>query len=242
MHGRRFPRGLLALALWLGTATAATPDELRIEPVSLTLQPGQSAATLWLGNGGAAPLHAQVRVFAWSQADGGEVLSPTRELAVSPPLVQVPAQGRQLVRVVRIAGDDAPPAEAAYRLIVDQLPGGDPAAHLLRYSIPVFAAPARPPAGPRLSARIEEDVTGRRLLRLENSGDRHARVADLAFVGTGGQVHVVAPNLAGYVLAGSYKHWPLPADAGRPPYGRFQAEVDGAPAVLVPAPELLGGP
>ena len=99
----------------------------------------------------------------------------------------------------------------------------------LRYSIPVFLAPAAAVAGPRLSARIEADGRGQRHLRVDNSGDRHARIANLSFVGTGGREHLLAPNLAGYVLPGRYKHWPMPEDAGEPHYGRFQAEVDGTP-------------
>ena len=99
------------------------------------------------------------------------------------------------------------------------------------------------PAGPQLGARIEEDAAGQPLLRLENSGDRHARVAALRYIGTGGRRHELAPSLAGYVLAGRYKHWPLPEDAGRPPYGRFEAEVNGQAQVLVlvPAADLLSG-
>ena len=76
---------------------------------------------------------------------------------------------------------------------------------------------------------------------LDYAGDRHARVAALRYIGTGGRRHELAPSLAGYVLAGRYKHWPLPEDAGRPPYGRFEAEVNGQAQVLVPAADLLSG-
>lgn len=238
------PLRLLTLALWLAAATPATSGDLRLEPVSLTLRPGEEATTLWLSNTGRQPLQAQVRLFSWTQDGGGEVLVPTRELAVSPPLIEVPPLGRQRVRVVRLTGSTEP-MEMAYRLVVDELPpAGVPASgneSLLRYSIPVFLQPASASAKPQLSARIDEDEAGNRLLRLENSGDRHARIAALAYVGTGGRRHPLAPNLAGYVLAGRYKHWPLPADAGRPPYGRFEADVNGEPVVLVPEADLITG-
>ena len=241
MAAPKHARWGLALALWMGIAAAAPSGDLRIEPVSLTLAPDAGAASLWLSNGRQAPLHAQVRIFAWTQQNGGEVLATTRDLAVSPPLLQVPGQGRQLVRVVRLA-PAGPATETAYRLIVDELPAaGATDGGRLRYSIPVFLAPAAAVAGPRLSARIEADGRGQRHLRVDNSGDRHARIANLSFVGTGGREHLLAPNLAGYVLPGRYKHWPMPEDAGEPPYGRFQAEVDGTPTVLVLAPDLFGG-
>ncbi|KAF1700707.1 fimbrial biogenesis chaperone [Pseudoxanthomonas kaohsiungensis] len=235
---------LFTLAIWLAAATPATSGDLRLEPVSLTLGPGEEATSLWLSNTGRQPLQAQVRLFSWTQDGGGEVLQATRELAVSPPLLEVPPLGRQRVRVVRLAGSTIS-AETAYRLVVDELPPDSPPAaggqaSLLRYSIPVFIQPSAA-AKPRLSARIDEDAAGNRLLRLQNSGDRHARVAALAYIGTGERRHALAPNLAGYVLAGRYKHWPLPADAGRPPYGRFEADVDGEPVVLVPEADLLTG-
>lgn len=238
---------LFALVTWLGIAVPASSGDLRLEPVSLILAPDQAAASLWLSNTGQQPLQAQVRLFAWTQDGGGEVLAPTRELAVSPPLLEVPPLGRQRVRLVRL-GTGAPAAETAYRLVVDELPGDRSTATtattapdaLLRYSIPVFVQPLAPAASSRLSARIEQDVAGGRRLRLDNSGERHARISALYFVGTGGRRHLLAPSLAGYVLPGRYKHWPLPDALGLPPYGRFEADVNGQPQVLVPEPDLLG--
>lgn len=246
------PRGratllAFALAALLGAVIPVHSGELRLEPVSLTLGPDEDSTSLWLSNTGRQPLHAQVRLFSWTQNGGGEVLAPTRELAISPPLLELPPLGRQRVRLVRL-GNSAPEAETAYRLVVDELPPAHPAsvraaagnAPLLRYSIPVFVEPHAPAAGSRLSARIEHDLAGGRRLRLDNSGERHARISALYFVGTGGRRHLLAPNLAGYVLPGRYKHWPLPEAIGLPPYGRFEADVNGEPQVLVPEPDLLG--
>ena len=84
---------LFVLAAWLGIATPAASRDLRLEPVSLALQPGEQATTLWLSNTGQQPLQAQVRLFSWTQEEGGEVLVPTRAVAVSPPLLEVPPLG-----------------------------------------------------------------------------------------------------------------------------------------------------
>jgi fimbrial chaperone protein len=228
-----------AVAAWFGAVAPAWPGELRLEPVSLTLPAGERSTFLWLSNNGEHPLRAQVRLYAWSQEDGGEVLAATDRLAASPALLEVPPRGRQLVRVVRL-GADAPAAEAAYRLIVDELPSATPptatAAPLLRYSIPLFALPAtQASAAARLSARIDRDAEGHGLLRLYNDGGSHARIARLDFVGDGGR-QVLAPGLAGYVLPGGYKEWRLPAATGPVADGRFEAEVDGKAVVLVPGP------
>src|SRR5690606_27632881 len=91
--------------------------------------------------------HAQVRVYRWTQVDGQDVLEATRDLAISPPMLEVASGGEQLVRVVRLG--PAPAAtEASYRVVVDELPvaavdaadGGEGLRFVLRYSIPVFVA------------------------------------------------------------------------------------------------------
>lgn len=226
------------------TGLAATPParsgDLRLEPVPLSLHPGEESTTLWLSNTGERPLLAQVRLFSWVQQDGGEVLGATDSLAVSPPLLQVAPHARQRLRLVRLR-PGAPATETAHRLIVEELSARDASADAgasgrRRYSIPVFTLPATTQAPARLAARIERNAAGEPVLRLRNSGGRHARVAALAFVDAHGKRRLLAPGLAGYVLAGAYKDWPLPADLDVAPPGHFEADVDGQALRLAPGP------
>jgi fimbrial chaperone protein len=233
----------VVIALCLGLAAAVSrAGDLRISPVALSMDEGEDAAAVWLSNIGDRPLWAQARIFLWTQRDGEEVLSPTAELTVSPPSLQVPPQGRQLIRVLRLERFPLS-AEASYRLIVDELPRPDAPADtdppLLRYSTPVFVRPGTAAEdGCLLSARLEHDGNGEPLLRIDNRGDRHARIVELSFVDTAGRRQVLAPNLAGYVLAGRYKYWPLPQPASAFRDGRFQASVNGQAEAPIPAAAL----
>lgn len=224
---------VLMLACLALAPVAGKAESLRIEPVSLTLRSGQDGTWLWLSNSSNRPLRARASLFAWSQADGSEHLQRTGDLVVSPAVIDIPPAGRQRVRVARRTANGPVQAEAAYRLLLEggAGPGADPTG-ALRYSIPVFSQPDGATRA-RLSARIEIEAGGRARLRLDNAGERHARITDLVLVDRSGGLHTIADNLAGYVLAGRHKYWPLPPGMSATALGaRVQAGVDGRATLL----------
>jgi len=228
------PTWILAAALAL--ATPGQGGNLQLQPTSVTLQPGEQEATVWIDNAGPAALDARARVFHWQQVDGEERLAPTPQVAVSPPIISVPPGGRQRLRIVpqSIPRDGR---EHGYRLIVDQLPGA-PGSPAVRYSLPLFA-PATTTGRPQLTARLEPMDGRRARLRIDNHGRRHARLVELSHLDADGRRQVLVPDLAGYVLAGRYKYWTLPGPAGRFDRGRFEALVDGKPVPLPVETSLL---
>lgn len=215
----------IAAALLLVAAHAGAAS-LQVAPTNITVAAGRQAEGLLLGNTGSAPLQAQVRVYRWTQVDGEDVLAPTRDIAISPPMLEVPSGGEQLVRVVRLG--PAPAAtEASYRVVVDELPvaadSGEGLRFVLRYSIPVFVAPQ---AGATTHALSLARTRDGRALEIGNAGTGHAQVSDLAFITTDGQRHDIAPGLSGYVLPGANMRWALPAVAAARD-GHFQARING---------------
>lgn len=227
---------LCAAALLLATATAGAAS-LQVTPTTVVLPAERSADGLILTNSGQVPLHAQIRVFRWTQVDGEDVLEPTTDLAISPSMLELPAGGEQLVRVVRLG---PPPAgvETSYRVLVDELPLEDVPKPLverrglqfvLRYSIPVFLAPQGAQASaPILHARLTGNADAR-LLVVDNLGNGRAQLADLTHVAADGKRRVVAPGLSGYVLPGQRRHWVLPPGLDAAPGGSFQARINGEP-------------
>ncbi|SOD57506.1 fimbrial biogenesis chaperone [Pseudoxanthomonas wuyuanensis] len=223
--------GILCLA-WLASAVPALASGLQVSPTTLTLPAERNADGLWLSNTGNSVLRAQLRVYRWTQENAEEKLEPTRDLAISPPMLELPPGERQLVRLIRLG---APPqeAETSYRVIVDELP---PAAapnssglqFVLRYSIPVFLSSAGEAApAPVLHAtldRSQPDVE----VEISNSGGLRAQIADLAYVDAGGRRHLLAPGLLGYVLPGQRMRWPLARPSAQlPPGGTLKARING---------------
>lgn len=227
-HRRARLAGLL-LVLLPGLATAAG---VRITPMIVRLATDAQTAEIWLDNTQDRPWQAQARLYRWHQADGTEQLQPTADVQLSPQLIDIPAHGRQLLRVVR-TGPAATDREQAYRLVLEERPAADAATDprlLLRYSTPVFlSAPGAAPA-PVLSASLVADAHGRELL-VRNRGSAHARLSDLSFIGADGHPVILFRSLAGYVLAGEQKRWPLPAEIGNAHGGHFAARLDGDTAL-----------
>ena len=231
-HGWRLA-GAALLLVFGGLASAAG---LQVAPTTVEVPSTRSAGGLTLMNNGSRPLTAQTRVFSWTQVDGEDVLEPTTDLAISPPMLELPAGATQLLRVIRLG--PPPQQEASYRVIVDELPldGGtdsDGAAlrFVLRYSVPVFIAPADgQPTAPMLHARVTVADDGDRQLELQNLGNGRAQVAGLAYVAPDGERVSISPGLAGYVLPGRQRRWPLPDRLAAPSGGSFEARINGEPS------------
>lgn len=227
---------LLAAGIGLGVwpASAAT---LQISPVLVDLAPQQGATGIMLRNPGATPIYGQVRVYAWDQAQGDDVLTPTTEIQASPPIIQVPAKGEQLVRLVR-DGKDLAPLQKSYRLVIDEIP--DPSTPLvngvvlrMRYSVPVFVAGATPEPTPQLDWRVTR-ADKEWIVRLDNTGTRYAQVASLQIV-TGADAPVAkVDGLLGYALAQRQREWRIPVKPGAAGPVKIKALVNGSAITVTP--------
>jgi fimbrial chaperone protein len=226
-------RLILLTAAFLACGAAAASG-LQVSPVTLTLQPTQNADGLWLSNTGDGVVNAQVRVYRWTQEGFEDKLTPSRGLLVSPPILQLPTEGRQLIRAIR-AG--APPSGAgavqeAYRVIIDELPvdtqGKKGLQFVLRYSVPIFVQPAgAPPSPPLLNWALRQEA-GKTVLEVANNGGSHAQLADLVFTDGAGRRTEVHAGLLGYVLPGAQMRWALKAlPATFTAGGSWEAMING---------------
>lgn len=210
---RRF--SLFALC-WLAILFAFTHyahcATLQVAPVMLNLSTAQRAGALYLTNTGDQPIHAQIRVYDWTQSSGKDVLTQTNEVVSSPAVTSLAPGQRQLVRIVVL--NPAPHSqEQSFRLLVDELPrahlgtDGQNGVHfLLRYSIPLFIAPedvAQKDETTQLSCQQENGEVW-----CQNHGSTHIRLSDVQAIARNGQVVDSLSGLAGYVLAG--KQFSLP--------------------------------
>jgi fimbrial chaperone protein len=222
-------------ALLLACVTMARAATLQISPVTVELSAEVNASGITLRNPGDTPLYGQVRVFRWDQANGEDALTPTNELAASPPLIQIPASTDQLIRLVRAL--PAPSQrEQSYRLLIDELPAPDqPVANgvtiRLRYSVPVFVEPARAVGPPSLAWHLTRGEHGW-VLHVDNAGGKHAQIAAVLIVDQSGKSYEINKGLLGYALAGSGRQWqvPLPPDANLTGTVKVRAMVNSLPA------------
>lgn len=229
---------LACVTLW-GFCSLAMASGLQVSPVSVTLKPGHSADGITLRNVGTDVVHAQVRVYHWTQQDGAEQLTPSTALVISPPMLQLNPGEQQLIRVIRAAApaSDAAAVEDAYRISIDELPVGVTGTRTLEFVIrqllPVFVEPAaRGVTVPQLHWSLQNDG-GQTVLQAANTGNAHAQLADISFVSSASHRTEVAGGLAGYVLPGATRRWTLKQPLDLASGGTFEARINGAAATQI---------
>jgi fimbrial chaperone protein len=223
------PRLFRACALALALAAPLMPARaagVRVAPITVSIPADGGQATVWVTNSETQPWRAEARLYRWRQHEGRDVLEAATDVALSPRWLDIPADGHQLVRLVRTAA--APDhTENAYRLVVEERQDAQPDDQaLMRYSAPVFALPvAALPELPELETRVVEEA-GVAAVVIRNTGRQHARIADLSFHGIRGSQRVLYASLAGYILPGQEQRWPLPGPATSFASGYFSARVN----------------
>lgn len=229
---RAVPAALLGAALASFVPASWARGQLQAAPTLVELVPGAAAGRLTLSNTGDEPVAAQVRVYAWSQAEGEDRLGATRELAISPAIVRIAPGASQVIRVVR---EGAAPQikDATYRVVVDELPTPDQATQTgvqfrLRFVVPVYvrAAKATPPALQCQLATVQ--------LSCRNSGGRAAQMGATRLVDARGHGAPLTRGLLGYVLPASERRWSLDAAALSKLSGalRLESRINGDPATV----------
>ena len=206
---------LLCLATCVAAAAPALASSFNISPIRGELASGRRTEALTLKNADETPVVVQVRVLAWSQKDGVDQFDATHEMLVTPPVLQIPGNGEQIVRVA-LRGQPDRSQELAYRVVFEEVPQAAPAGFTglrvaLRLSVPIFIAPTVGKAHADLSWELHVLPDGRLEVAATNHGSAHSQVTDF-------EVQSSAAALQGatgkYVLPGSRVSWVLQAQPG----------------------------
>jgi fimbrial chaperone protein len=202
-------------ALFASPCAMPRAASLQVAPVLVEIPAPGATATLKLRNDGTKPLDAQIRIFQWTQVDGADVLTPTNDVAASPPAASLRPSTDYTVRVVRTKKEPAV-KEEAYRLFIDELPesatGQASAVNIaLRYSIPVFFTVGGG-APPKLSWELQQRAN-KLVIVASNAGDRRIRLSKLKVTDRKGGVANFGDGLAGYVLGHASMSFAVPAIA-----------------------------
>jgi fimbrial chaperone protein len=219
-------------------ALPAAASTFNISPIRAELLPGHRTEVLTLTNADDDPVVVQVHVVGWSQKNGEEQLDETRELLATPPVLQIPAKGEQIVRVA-LRRDLDPTRELTYRVIFEEVPQAAPATFTglrvaLRLSVPVFVAPAHGKAAADITWEAHSLPDSGIEVAATNHGNGHLQVSDfnLHLVGAKTPLHGLTSK---YVLPGSRMTWRLKSEdplqpgplliRGRSDQGEFSADV-----------------
>src|SRR6202040_1964067 len=137
----------VCVALYVQPSTAMASG-LTIFPLRADLSTQTRTAAFNVVSGESAPTLMQIHLFAWTQANGVDVLAPSDDLLVGPPIFTLKPGQTQLIRV----GLRDPPTsnrEVAYRIVIAEVPTAKLAglSFVYRLSMPIFVSPIAP-SGP----------------------------------------------------------------------------------------------
>ena len=212
-------RGSWLLAGVLAAAGPAAAGGFSLAPIRVEIGAGHPRAVVTLHNDDSVPVTVEVASVAWSQSDGADQYTPTRDLIVTPPVFVVPPNSQQIVRVALREDADAG-TERAYRIFFEEVPtqfsktfNGLHVA--LRVGVPVFVAP-KTKAAPTLVWTAQLTTAGDVQIEARNQGSAHLQVTDFQ-VRFGSQLDAVHVPGAKYILPASTASWTLRRPAGMDP-------------------------
>ena len=208
--------GIILLVMGASVVSAAT---IGVSPVRATLSANQKIEAITVRNNGTEPMSMQLEVMNWSQQDGNDVFTPTRELLVNPPIFTVPPGESQLIRAGLRRAPDAS-RELTYRIFMQELPPPpDPdfmgTKMLMRVSLPVFVLPALS-AKPDLLWKATRTPNGALKISLSNLGGVHIQIANFSLSKPDSAQPWITQQTSTYVLNGQSHDWELPVNAESP--------------------------
>ena len=208
--------GLLLLVAGVSVVSAAS---IGVSPVRATLSANQKIETITVRNTGSELMSVQLEVMSWSQQDGEDVFTATREVLANPPIFTVPPGGSQLIRAGLRRAPDAR-RELTYRIFLQELPPPpspdfNGAKMLMRVSLPVFVLP-EVAAQPALRWQAARTSDGALKISLTNIGNAHVQIANFSLSLPGSAQPWITQQSSTYVLHGQSRDWILPANAENP--------------------------
>ena len=98
---RTIMQAAYGLFLFVVGASVVSATSIGVSPVRATLSVNQQVAALTVRNNDTEAISVQLTVMNWSQQDGKDFFTATREVLANPPIFTVPAGGSQLIRTGR---------------------------------------------------------------------------------------------------------------------------------------------
>lgn len=217
--------GLLGACLFSATASAGP---FSVSPVRIYMTPKDRAVAVTVTNEGEDALVMQADLYLWRQKPGGgDDLTPTEDVFLSPPILKLAPKARQVVRLARLT-----PAQGgeqlAYRLILREVAEARPVAKegmqvqiALAFSIPVFITP--PGANHQLGCTIARVAPDTVRADCENPGKAYVHPRQLTLSGANGEKWA-SRDSGGYMLPGIKRSFEL-KHSGRIPAGKAKLEA-----------------
>jgi fimbrial chaperone protein len=217
MKHNKSAAGFALLAAFFLAANSALGGEFNINPIRVYLDGKTRSGTVVVENLGDEVLTVQATMNSWTQEDGKEdLIAPTEDLLVSPPIFKVQPKSKQTVRIANLKKPD-PKLEGAYRLYLQEVPPprkpDEPGMSVaVRISLPIFIAPSDAKAQAAVKWKAEPiDAKNIRLI-LANSGNAHIQINGISVNLPDGASMGSIPSMMTYILPGQSHTFKIKTD------------------------------
>jgi fimbrial chaperone protein len=206
---------LCAFACYFPSVSNAAGWE--IDPVRIELSTQQQTSALSVKNTTNQSTSIQIKAVTWTQHDGKDIYTPTKELLISPPIVTIAPKSEQIIRVA-LRRDASATKELTYRLNLQELPPKQSANFTgvkvaLRVTLPVFVQSLNGGAAAKMDWDISKMSESQLKATLRNSGNAHIQISDFNFYIPGIDKPIAGESGSSYVLAGQTREWLLTSNS-----------------------------
>jgi fimbrial chaperone protein len=226
-HTRNLP--LIASAVLAGFLGApACAGQFSVSPVRIYMTPQDRATAITVVNESAEELVMQADIFTWAQKPGGEdELTLSDDLFLAPPILKLPPNGRQVVRLAMVKPVKSA-SQITYRMILREVLEAKPpekgvdVSIALAFSLPVFITPT--------TAKSEVGCTAKRSapdaisVECENTGNAYANPRGFSLEGPAGE-KLATRDSGGYILPGIKRQFDVKRAEGPIPAGKAKLAV-----------------
>ena len=207
----------------------AEAGQFSVTPVRMYMEPKDRALAVTVTNQDDAQLVMQADLYEWKQKPGGEdVLTPTEEIFLSPPILKLAPKSRQVVRLARVTRPQQADREITYRMVVREIPearapgAGSEVQIALAFSLPIFITPKN--AKPILDCQAARLAANTVQVNCTNSGNAHTHPVSFLLSTMAGS-KLAEQGTGGYILPDIKRSFELKRVDGNVPSGKAKLAV-----------------
>ena len=180
-------------------------SSIELNPVRLEFLPGQKITSQEITNHSGVPVVLQLKVVKWKKVLGKDIHEETNDVIVTPPLITLDSEEKQLVRLgMRVTPDEK--KGATYRLIINELPASNLLTSfgvrtLLEFQVPIVAAPLVP-SKPKILWAATRLGDKKIKITIQNVGESYLSLCNISLSNSDENKPFVKQPITYYILPG----------------------------------------
>jgi fimbrial chaperone protein len=202
---------LYVCVFYMNIILSVSAGDFSINPLRATFSASQKVSSLTVTNRGLKPTTIQLDIMEWSQdAEGQDVLVPTKDVLANPPIFTLQPKSKQVIRVGLRRPPNNETQEKTYRLILAETPPPlDPnftgVSFAVRMSVPLFVLP-KVAVAPDLQWQLKHDEAGLKLIA-RNIGTAHSQILNFTLKNSETGLEYIKKTVSNYLLPQQQREW-----------------------------------